>query len=84
MDRTKEKQHRKVGSHEGACDPVGRLSLGPSPAHLGLSLTTEMRSIGENASHIVDPKRREEHLERVLSVGIDTTFLQESGLLCYP
>ena len=34
---------------------------------------------GENASHIVDPKRREEHVERLRSVGIDTTLLQETG-----
>jgi hypothetical protein len=34
---------------------------------------------GENASHIVDPKRRAEHLERLRSAGIDTTLLQQSG-----
>jgi len=34
---------------------------------------------GENGSHIVDPRRRAEHLERLQSVGIDTTRLQESG-----
>jgi hypothetical protein len=34
---------------------------------------------GENASHIVNPKRRAEHLERLGSVGINTNLLQESG-----
>jgi hypothetical protein len=36
---------------------------------------------GEKAFHIVDPKLREEHLERLRSVGIDVAAAERSGRL---
>lgn len=34
---------------------------------------------GEKAFHIVDPKRREEHLQRLESAGIDVAAAEQSG-----
>src|SRR5262245_33790482 len=36
---------------------------------------------GEKAVHIIDPRRREEHLRQLESVGIDAGMLQETGRL---
>ena len=44
-----------------------------------LPFIQEGLELGEKAIHTVDPRRREEHLERLASAGIDIGALQQSG-----
>jgi len=44
-----------------------------------LPFIQEGLELGEKAIHTVDPRRREEHLERLASAGIDNYALQQRG-----
>src|SRR4029450_8496613 len=80
MDNQSEQPIRFAGSELGSQRHVCAFFHSPDEEYrVLLPFIKEGFNRGEKAFHIVDPKLREQHLERLRSAGIDVTEAEKSG-----
>ena len=76
----KEKPIRFAGSELGAHRHIcGFFRTPEEEYHLLLPFIKEGFERGEKAFHVIDPKRRDDHLRRLNSAGINVTEAEKSG-----
>ena len=80
INADKENPIRFAGSELGAHRHICGFFRNPEEEyHLLLPFIKEGFEAGEKAFHVIDPKRREDHLQRLNSAGINVTEAEKSG-----